>query len=592
MTSRSAWVLSAIALTSVQAHAIDFRTDDGLVGKLSGALTFGSHVRAGNPSPEGYGFKPSAAVPGVAPGMLSGQYGGADLNFSRGDVISSVLKAVVDLDVKKGNLGLFLRASAWQDSALGHKPAPYGNFPNGFTPNTALSDQGFSSSSRFSNAELRDYFVYGSTGLEGDKTLEGRLGRQVLNWGGGRLTGGGINSAINPADSSSALRPGAQAFEGKLPLGMLSAKLVTAQAWSLEGFAAYEHRGNVYPGCGTYFDVTPFVAQGCNMIGLPTASSERALLANNSYISRNPNVSPSAGKHLGLALGFKPKALDTDIKLYAMHVTSVAPSFRVTVNSTVGGSTANSSYALVYPETVLVLGASFNKKFTPAVSAYGELAYRPNQPITLSATDLLAAFFGRSPSSLLALRKNVAAIPVGQSFDAYDRFGVVTGSAGVSQAFAKTLGADVVNVTTEVGFSHVKGLPSPDLLRFGRSTAYGAAAYAGGPVVCSDAVPGKTCTTDGYTTANAWGLRLLTSATYREAVAGATITPSLLLAKDVRGYSHDGTLSQGRASVRPGLRADWARQYFAEVQYNKFLGGKYNLLVDRDYWALVGGVQF
>lgn len=591
MTFNKAWTVSALALACAQVHAIDFTTQDGLVGKFSGVLTLGTQVRTANPSPDAYALRPSASVPGLTPGRLAGQNGGSDLNFFKGDQISTVLKAMVDLDLKKDKVGLFVRASAWHDFAQGQQNVSYGNFPNGFVPNTPLSDQGFSSTSQFSNAALRDYFVYGATPLEGGKTLDARLGRQVLNWGGSRLLGGGIGAAINPADSPSALRPGAQMAEGRLPLGMLSAKLASKGGWQLEGFAAYEHRGNVYPGCGTYFDVTSFVAQGCNMIALPSTFSERALLASNNYIHRNPDLSPS-NKHLGLALGFKPDGLDADIRLYAMNTTSVAPSFRLTVNSTVANSTANTSYALLYPENVTVLGASASKKFNPAVTGYGELAYRPNQPITFSAADLLTAFVGRNPSSLLAQRKGITGIPVGGTFDAHDRFGVVTGSLGASTAFAKALAADVVIVTTEVGFSRINSLPSPDVLRFGRSTAYGAAAYAGGPATCTDAVPGKTCTYDGYTTQSAWGVRLIASATYREALAGATLTPSLLLAKDVRGYSHDGVFSQGRASLRPGLRVDWARQYFAEVQYNRFMGGKYNLLLDRDYVAAVGGMRF
>ena len=31
--------------------------------------------------------------------------------------------------------------------------------------------------------------------------------------------------------------------------------------------------------------------------------------------------------------------------------------------------------------------------------------------------------------------------------------------------------------------------------------------------------------------------------------------PSLFLAKDISGYSYDGTYSQGRTTVRPSLRA-------------------------------------
>jgi len=415
----------------------------------------------------------------------------------------------------------------------------------------------------------------------------------VLNWGGSRLVGGGINASINPADLASQLRPGAQAFEGKLPLGMLSAKLASGTAWSLEGFAAYEHRGNVYPGCGTYFDVASFVATGCNMISF-VGATEQQRFATDAYVHRSADVNLAGGNDYGIAMGYKAEAIQTDFRFYAMHTASVAPSYRMTVNSTTAG-TAATHYGLMYPENVAVLGTSFSKAFGPETTVYGELAYRPDQPISFNASDLLSAFYGRSPTALLALRKGVLNIPVGGTFDAYDRYGVVTGSVGVNQVFSKALGSERVVVTGEVGFSSIDGLPSADMIRFGRGTAYGSAAYvgpSGALTACVDTVPGKTCTTDGYTTSNSWGLRLLASASYPNAFAGATLTPSLLVSKDVQGYSYDGTFSQGRALIRPGVRADWSQKYFLEVQYNRFTGGDYNLLVDRDCLSAVAGMAF
>ncbi|HMS05295.1 MAG TPA: DUF1302 family protein [Burkholderiaceae bacterium] len=588
------WALTAVAAACLDAHAFEFQTDDGLKGRFDGVVTFGSQIRSKDPQPDAYSSVVSPFVPGVVRGNLAGQNGGSDLNFYKGDQISTVLKGVFDLDVKKGNLGLFVRASAWKDFALGEHSVAYGNYPNGFTPNTPLGDRGFDSSSKFSNAEFRDYFVYGSTTLDDGKTLNLRLGRQVLNWGGSQLIGGGLGATINPIDFSSLFRPGAQPFEGRLPLGMLNARLASGNAWSLEGFLAYEHRGNVYPGCGTFFDIASFVASGCNMISFAGAS-EQARLATDAYYHRTPDIRPSGGKHFGLSYGFKPAALDADIKLYALNTTSVIPAYRITVNSTAAGSPLNGNYGLIYPGNVGVFGASFNKKINEGLNTYGELAYRARQPITYNATDLLGGFFGRSPSSLMNLRYGILNIPAGGTFDAYDRFGVVTGSLGATSVFPKALGADRVMLTGEVGFSHINGLPSPDMVRFGRGTAYGGAAYVGANgalTACADAVAGKTCTTDGYTTRNAWGLRLLAAATYPNALAGATLTPSILIAKDIKGYSYDGTFSEGRYTVRLGLRAEWAKKYYADLQINRFGGGQYNLLADRSYVSLVGGMRF
>ena len=68
--------------------------------------------------------------------------------------------------------------------------------------------------------------------------------------------------------------------------------------------------------------------------------------------------------------------------------------------------------------------------------------------------------------------------------------------------------------------------------------------------------------------------------------------PSLLVAQDVHRYSYDGRFSKGRRVVRVGLRADWGKAYFVDVQYTRFAGGKYNLLVDRSNLMIAAGATF
>ena len=581
--------LSATSLFCCQAAAIDFSFGDGFEGRFNGAVTWGSQIRSESPSPQVYSDWPSRSVTGLSRGILQGQTGGSDLNFAKGEAVSSVLKAVLDLDLKKDNVGLFLRARAWNDFVLGEKSVPYGHYPNGFQPQQALSDSGFAPSAQFSRIELRDAFVYGQFSGGSEQTLDLRWGRQVLHWGAAVLHTGGINSGINPVDQASLQRPGALPSEGKLPLGMLSGKWAAGKRWSLEGFAAYEARSHVLPGCGTYFDVVSFAPQGCDFASLAGAS-EQSLLASGNFLHRSADVMPKSSGQYGVALGYKVEPWSADVKVFAMNTHSTTPSLRMTVNaSTPGVSSVN--YAMVYPQDVSLLGLSFHKQLTSAVRLLGEVAYRPHQPISLNAFDVLSGFVSRNPASVLALNKGIAAVPVGGSFDAYDRFGVGTGSLGVDAVLSRALGADRLVLLAELGISQVKGLPDTSLLRYGRPLPYNAAAYAGGPA-CVDVVPGKTCTTDGYVTARAWGLKMMASATYANAVGGVSFIPSVLVSKDVKGYSHDGSYSEGRMLVRPALRVQMRPSYFAELQYHRFSGGQYNLLADRDHVSVVAGANF
>jgi hypothetical protein len=570
-------------------HAVAFKLLEGIEAEFHGAVTMGTQIRTESPNPDVYADWPSRAVPGIAKGNLQGQTGGSDLNFRKGDAISTVLKLVWDLDLNKDNIGLFVRGRAWQDLALGEKSAAYGHYPNGFQPNQPLSDSGFASSAKFSQVEFREAFVYGQVDAGTDTPLKLRLGRQVLSWGGTLLSMGSVSTAINPTDMASLLQPGASPSEGRLPVGMLSAQWTSGRLWRLEGFAAYESRSTVLPGCGTYFDIQSFAPPGCNFAALAGAS-EQSLLASGAYLHRNADVKAASSGAYGVLLGYKAEPWDADLKFFAMNTHSANPSLRMTINALTPGIRSY-SYAMVYPENLSLLGLSFSKKISPTTRLSGEVAYVPHQPVTLNAFDVLNSFVTRSPVSVLALNKSITSLPVGASFDAYDRFGVATATLGVDSVFPKILGAERLNLLAEVGVSQVRGLPDPSVLRYGRPLAYNGAAYTGGPA-CVDAVPGKTCSTDGYVSPSAWGFKMLASARYAPAGSGLTWTPSLLVTKDIKGYSHDGTYSQGRTLLRPALRAEVGRRYFGEVQYHRYSGGPYNLLIDRDHVAVVAGARF
>jgi hypothetical protein len=299
----------------------------------------------------------------------------------------------------------------------------------------------------------------------------------------------------------------------------------------------------------------------------------------------------SSGQY-GLALGRQWASWGTDVQFFAMNTHSTQPSLRMQVQATVPG-VRSVQYAMVYPENVALWGVGWTQKWSATTRMWGEVAYRPQQPIALNAYDVLSGFVTRSPTSVMALNKGIRAIPVAGSFDAYDRMGVLTGSWGMAMRLPKSLGADRVEWLGEVGMSQVHGLPDTSVLRYGRPLAYNGAAYAGGPA-CVDAVAGKTCTSDGYTTPRAWGVKMQVSATYVQALLGLTWTSSLWLSKDVKGYAHDGAYSEGRLWVRPSLRVEQGlgQGHFAEVQYNRLSGGRYNLLSDRDFISLVVGTRF
>ena len=623
-TTRHAFALSIIS-AALPALAADFKPAEGVDAKLGASVTFGTTVRMDAPDPAAYALIPSTVVPGTAPGQLVGQTGGSDLNFARHRPVSTVLKALVEGDIHSQHLGIFARASAWTDFTLRSRSVPYGNYPNGFTPNSKLSDEGMNRGAKFDGIDLRDAYVYGDTELAG-KRLDARLGRQVLAWGTSQFFFGGINSAINPQDYAAQVRPGALPAESKVPVGMLDLRATLNEQWSAEGFVAFESRQNEFPACGTFFDVASLVPHGCKFTGaLPApipntpistiaSLTEQSILQSGYYLHRNDDVRAKNGGQFGVALRFKAASIATDFAAYAMNTHSAQPYFRLTVENVngaplpaglVGGLQRLTDpnglrYSTVFAENIRLYGMSFDTKLGLTANVYGELAHRPNQPLSMNSNDLLNGFLLRAPTSLLQLQKNILAIPAGGSFDGFDRFGVTTLNLGGNKVWPKAMGAERVVLSGELGWSHVAGLPDPQVMRYGRPLSYGTAPWLvnGTLSPCSEAAPGlsgvtgKTCTTDGFITPDAWGVRMRAAASYANAIAGATLTPSILVAKDVHGYSYDGTFSKGRTVVRAGLRADWGKAYFVDVQYTRFAGGKYNLLVDRSNLMIAAGATF
>ncbi len=184
--------------------------------------------------------------------------------------------------------------------------------------------------------------------------------------------------------------------------------------------------------------------------------------------------------------------------------------------------------------------------------------------------DVADAFVARNPNSILnrpASGKNALALPPGATFDAYDRFKVTTASLGVNQGLPGVLGSQRVIVGAEVGWSHVSSLPDTNTIRYGRSDAYGIAAVPG--FACTDSYPGKTCAQEGFITRNAWGYRARVASTYSD------------------------TFLEDRMLYGPGLRADWARTYFAEILWTRYSNRpRYSMLIDRDNVTLAAGVRF
>ncbi len=566
-----------------------------------GDISFGTTIRTETPDPGLLGTLSTRRV-GLPPGQLSGNAGGNNLNFRQGEPVSTVLKASLGLDVRHGPVGLVLRGRAWHDAELADGKRPYGNAANGFAQNVPLSDAGFTPAARFSGALLNEAYLFarlpfpssGTAAAQGSLTL--RLGRQVLDWGVAQMHAGGLE-VINPVDHAARGRPGAMPHESKIAQGTLLANWQVNKANTVEGFIRYGFRPNVQAPCGTFFAMANYFPVGCNYVSVLGGSNvdDPTALRTGRYPKRvNDALAPDGGQY-GLSFKHVAPSIQTEWRFFAANHHASAASVRVINPDIAGGygSLANLSrltdpgglkYAVLYVPDVKLFGASFMTQVNPHARLWGELSYRPNQPVNINASDLIAAFVTRAPNSILQRAFGTNALPPGAQFDGYQRFRTTNLVLGGSTALPLRLAQGLWRISGEVAYSQVHGLPDPALLRFGRSDDYGAAAVPG--VACVDpSVAQKACALDGFITPAAWGFRLLLDARFKEGLGGAVLTPSFMLAHDVHGYSWDGNFLQGRTVLRPSLRLDWDKLRF-QIQYTRLSGGRYHTQTDRDSLSL------
>lgn len=180
-------------------------------------------------------------------------------NFDKGDLINSRLGVVADIDTRRKNFGLFLRPRAFYDFVYMGSNANYaGNpLPNN-TPDPSDDFPAETQDMHGNQAEILDAFIWTDWSI-GHRTLQLRLGNQVIQWGESLFIQGGIASAMAPMDLTAASAPGTELKEILLPLGALSGQIDLTPNTSLSAYYQYDWDKNRYYESGAYFSTTDFL---------------------------------------------------------------------------------------------------------------------------------------------------------------------------------------------------------------------------------------------------------------------------------------------------------------------------------------------
>ena len=199
-----------LALSAHSAMAFEFRNGE-LTGSFDTTLSLGAAVRM---------QERDSTLVGIANGgtARSVNEDNGNLNYDKHDFYAAAVKATHELELKYQNLGAFLRATYFWD-AVNHDKSELGE--------TGKKRVG-------RDFEFLDAYAYGKFALAG-KTLNLRLGNQVVSWGESTFIPNGIN-VINPVNLSKLRTPGAELREAFLPTAMLWASQELTDTLSVEGF--------------------------------------------------------------------------------------------------------------------------------------------------------------------------------------------------------------------------------------------------------------------------------------------------------------------------------------------------------------------
>lgn len=384
----------------------------------------------------------------AAPGGLSSVIDDGNLNYGKGDLVAVTAKWSPRLSVDWGDYSLEASALYFFDP-VNHgfdethpnrivEPGPgTGVFVRAPRSRQAERDVGHA-------FELRNLYLQTTYELPGNRLLDVKLGRQLLNWG---VSAFGIATSINvvnPADLNNLVRPGAELFELYLPQNMLVVAGDLVGSTTFEAFYQLEWQPFGFPAKGSllsFFDagnevepnetvVLPFskTPEDPLLQGTPANSLLGLVSATSFSAARAPNREPSDTGQYGLAVYHFFDDSGIELGVFAANYHSRLPS--VSVYATDASCTrregnANNRdtqnllqflddcgipgidtpgvdfealpldtarYFLDYAEDIRMFGVSLiGDRFGTAWQM--ELSYRPNFPVQVDLEDLLFAAF-------------------------------------------------------------------------------------------------------------------------------------------------------------------------------------------------------
>ncbi|WP_191833107.1 DUF1302 domain-containing protein [Pseudomonas fluorescens] len=230
-----------------------------------------------------------------------------------------------------------------------------------------------------------------------------------------------------------------------------------------------------------------------------------------------------------------------------------------------------------YAEDIRMYGFSFNTTLGQA-SVFGEVAYRPNLPIGIAATnDLIGDLANGAAAAAAGQTVNIGGqmVQLDSQINNAERVESFNTSLGTIYNFGPGLSFDSMFGVFELASEHLRG-SSLHYTAFDGSTRY----YAGS---------GNTSYVSGgdrgdQVNRNAYSYTAMLNATWNDVYAGINVSPYVVYKDDFEGNSYQaGNTIEGRKAYTLGIKANYQNKLEAELQYTEFYGGgQNNSIRDRD----------
>jgi hypothetical protein len=583
------------------------------VGEVEGAanleLSYGLLARIEQRNPELV-----AIVNGGSAATASSDDG--DLNYDTG-IVSNMLQASGELDLRWRSLGLYLRGIGFYDfetELTDRERAPLSSGADDYVGK---------------HFELRDYHLDARFQL-GGMPVKLRVGDQVLNWGESTFLRFGVQT-VNPLDLVAALRPASSTRDLQIPQGMLWAAANVTNEVAIEGYYQYDWQAVRTPPVGWFFSDNDLIGGGglgSAMAGagrfsdlgtdldsafrlppgtlgfdpdfmripghgtqepndqgqggitvqaiIPNLNSTKLALHFVNYHSRLPLIGARTADAAAVAatspaaVAARAAALAPVYQAEGLSAEQSALAAATTASTLTIGEYANDASVFAeYPENIRMLGFSFNTAtMRTGTLLSGEVSHHFGFPFQIYPGDVINAAFSPIEFTPTYGKGPLGAFGPSEAVPSFVRLGKTQVELGVRQLLGPRFGASQSILGIDVGWAHVHDMPGDDELRLSAPGVIGPRDFGHLP------------------DADSWGYRLLAALTYEGVLGGLTVQPHAAWFQDVSGTTPGpgGGFVEGRKAFSVGVAVDYTNTWLLQLDYTNLFGaGRFNLLTDRDF---------